>query len=1076
MKKTIFYSFFILCSFYFSGVVHSAENEKVSLQLKWFHQFQFAGYYAAKEKGFYQDLGLDVEIKEKKLASNNIEQVINGEAEYGVADSVLILYKAKNESVVIVSPIFQHSPSVLISLKKSDIETPYELTDKDVLFYDNDADGFSILSMLNKLRVKPNLIRKREKDDYLKLINEEIDLIPAYLSNELFYFKEKNIPINIIHPMNYGVDLYGDMLFTNKNEARNHPERVKKFREATLKGWEYALNNKEEIIQLIHEKYNSEKSIEHLRYEADAIDATISKENIPLGTVDKGRMLYIYDLYTEYGFSLNKLDLTNFIFDDYSAITSNINLTHEEKIYLDLHPVLKVQNMLSSPPYNFNENNMPMGYSIDLIRLLTQKLGVKADFVSGETWQEHLQMLKEGKLDILPNVAINDERKEYINFTSFKNFDYNISLTARKGTIISSMDDLQGKVLAVLNNSFLHDILNEKYPQQQLYLAPTVKEAVEAVANGEADAVIGNSPTVEYYINQNWLSNLQNINIKNLLGRSNKKGMYLGVAKGNLALKSILEKARASVTHNEMQALKQKWLNIDDFSKVEFTNQELEYLQSKQSLHFCIDPNWLPFEKIEDNKHIGMTAEYIRLFQKQLPIPIQLVNTTSWLETVEFSQQRKCDFISIIFPSEERRAYLNFTKPLMKMPIVIATLHDKPFVNDISSVISKKLGIAEGFAYKEVLKKEYPGIQLVEVKGAEEGLLKVKQGQLYGYIGVLPALGYNINENYIGDLKIAGKIYDSVAFPMATRSDEPLLNSIFNKLISEISIQENKDILNKWLSIKYEEQVDYTNVMILSLFLVSIILVVLYKNRSIRNINQQLESYIQIVDENVLISSTDLDGNITYVSRAFCEKSKYAKEELLGKNHNIVKHEDADEDLYKVLWQTISQGQVWKGEIKNKKKNGDTYWVDATISPKLNKHNQIVGYTSIRHDISDKKLIEEISITDGLTNIYNRRHFNDVFPSYLNSLKRENGLFSFLIMDVDYFKQYNDLYGHQKGDDVLKLIAQVLKDKAHRSDDYCFRLGGEEFGLLFKSSLLKVLEKRLKGYRLNIRVMKLVNI
>lgn len=1052
MKKTIFYWVFILCSFCFSFSAVSAENEKVTLQLKWFHQFQFAGYYAAKEKGFYENLGLDVEIKEKKLAVNHIEQVIKGDAEYGVADSVLILYKVKNESVVIVSPIFQHSPSVLISLKKSNIQTPYQLTDKDVLFYDNDADGFSILSMLNKLRVKPNLIREREKDDYLKLINEEIDLIPAYLSNELFYFKEKNIDINVINPMNYGVDLYGDMLFTNQDEAKNHPERVTKFREATLKGWEYALNNKEEIIQLIHHKYNSNKSIDHLRYEAKVIEQVISRDSIALGTIDKGRMLYIYDLYTEYGYSLNKLDLTNFIFDDYSVINSKINLTQEEKNYLLQYPRLKVQNMLSFPPYNFNENRIPLGYSIDLMRLLAEKVGVEVEFISGKTWKEHLEMLKNNELDIMPNIAINQERKEYIDFSSFKIFDYNISVTVRKGNLISSMDDLQGKVIAVLNNSFLQTILEERYPQQKLYLAPTVKDAVEAVANGEADAVIGNSPTIEYYINQNWLSNLQNLNIKDLLGRSNKNPMYLGVSKGNLLLKSILEKANASITHNEMLTLKQKWLNINDFSKIEFTNQELEYLQSKETLNLCVDPHWLPFEKIENNQHIGMSAEYIKIFQKELPIPIKLVNTRNWLETVEFSKQRKCDFVSIMTPSEERRGYLNFTKPLMKMPIVIATLHDKPFINDIGSVISRKLGIAEGFAYAEVLKKEYPNLKLVEVKGAEEGLLKVKQGELYGYIGVLAALGYSINENYIGDLKIAGKVHNTLPFPMATRNDEPLLNSIFNKLISEISDQENKDILNKWLSIKYEEQIDYTNVIILSVFLVSIIVVVLYKNRSINNINDELESYIKIVDENVLISSTDLNGTITYVSRAFCEKAEYTKEELIGKNHNIVKHEDMDEHLYKGLWNSLSHGKVWKGEIKNKTKYGDTYWIDATISPQWDKNNNIIGYTSIRHDITDKKLIEEISITDGLTNIYNRRHFNDIFPKYLNSLKRDNSLFSFLIMDVDYFKQYNDIYGHQKGDEALKLIAQVLQSKAHRSDDYCFRLGGEEFGLLFKSN------------------------
>lgn len=315
---------------------------------------------------------------------------------------------------------------------------------------------------------------------------------------------------------------------------------------------------------------------------------------------------------------------------------------------------------------------------------------------------------------------------------------------------------------------------------------------------------------------------------------------------------------------------------------------------------------------------------------------------------------------------------------------------------------------------------------------------------------MLPVLGYNINENYIGELKIAGKVDDTLAFPMATRIDHPLLNSIFNKLIGGISAQENKDVLNKWLSIKYEEQVDYTYVIIFSLFLMSIILIVLYKNRSINQINSSLQSYMKIVNENVLTSSTDIDGKITYVSDAFCKKNGYTKDELIGKDHRIFKHEDIDAVIYKDLWARISQGKVWKGELKNKMKNGNSYWVIATITPLFDAHNKINGYTSIRHDITDKKRIEEISITDALTNIYNRRHFNDIFPKYLNSLKRDNGLFAFLIMDVDFFKQYNDTYGHQQGDQTLQMIAQQLKDKMHRADDYCFRLGGEEFGILFK--------------------------
>jgi diguanylate cyclase (GGDEF)-like protein/PAS domain S-box-containing protein len=212
-----------------------------------------------------------------------------------------------------------------------------------------------------------------------------------------------------------------------------------------------------------------------------------------------------------------------------------------------------------------------------------------------------------------------------------------------------------------------------------------------------------------------------------------------------------------------------------------------------------------------------------------------------------------------------------------------------------------------------------------------------------------------------------------------------------------------------------------------------------------------LDEYIKIVDQNVLISSTDLKGNITYVSEAFCKICGYSKEELLGQNHNIIRHPDVDKNFYKQMWDSIKSSMIWNGEIKNQKKNGDFYWVEASISPTYDEYGEKTGYTSIRHNITDKKALETLSITDGLTNIYNRRYFDEIFLKVINSAKRNTKIECFMLIDIDNFKLYNDTYGHQRGDEVLIQVASTLKASLHRTDDYCFRLGGEEFGVLFKT-------------------------
>ncbi|MDD5157193.1 diguanylate cyclase [Sulfurimonas sp.] len=213
---------------------------------------------------------------------------------------------------------------------------------------------------------------------------------------------------------------------------------------------------------------------------------------------------------------------------------------------------------------------------------------------------------------------------------------------------------------------------------------------------------------------------------------------------------------------------------------------------------------------------------------------------------------------------------------------------------------------------------------------------------------------------------------------------------------------------------------------------------------------EEISEFNAIVDQHVISSATDTKGNIIAASQAFCEISGYTKEELLGKNHRILRDPSMPDSLYKELWDTVTHKKVWRGEIKNRKKDGGYYWVDAIIEPSLSKDGGIIGYKGLRYDITDKKRIEEISITDGLTNIFNRRHFNNTFPKILEDAKRDYKIVCFLLMDIDHFKQYNDNYGHQAGDNVLIKFAACLKRSLQRAGDMAFRLGGEEFGLVYK--------------------------
>ncbi len=211
--------------------------------------------------------------------------------------------------------------------------------------------------------------------------------------------------------------------------------------------------------------------------------------------------------------------------------------------------------------------------------------------------------------------------------------------------------------------------------------------------------------------------------------------------------------------------------------------------------------------------------------------------------------------------------------------------------------------------------------------------------------------------------------------------------------------------------------------------------------------SQKMKEYINVIDQYVIASQTDHNGIITYASDAFCRISGYTKEELIGKNHRIIRHPDMPAAFFNDLWQTIIAGRTWHGEIKNLKFDGGYYWVDTTISPDIFE-GKIIGYTAVRYDITDKKRIEELAITDSMTGLYNRRHYVKIIDDEMNRAKRHGTTLALMMVDVDYFKRYNDTYGHQAGDVILQQVSDVLKSYTSRSGDYAFRLGGEEFGIV----------------------------
>lgn len=208
--------------------------------------------------------------------------------------------------------------------------------------------------------------------------------------------------------------------------------------------------------------------------------------------------------------------------------------------------------------------------------------------------------------------------------------------------------------------------------------------------------------------------------------------------------------------------------------------------------------------------------------------------------------------------------------------------------------------------------------------------------------------------------------------------------------------------------------------------------------------NQELRKFADIIDNYVITATTKTNSVITSVSTAFAKRYGYSKKELIGQKMNIIRHSETSNNLYSELWETIEAGKNWQGELKNLGKDGNTYYLEQNILPMKDENNRIISYMAIGNDITAKKEVERLSEIDKLTGIYNRRKLDEYMESELNRAKRYHQPLSFMILDIDHFKNINDTYGHPVGDSTLQTLAKILTDNLRKSD-ILGRYGGEEF-------------------------------
>ena len=610
----------ILFVLFLSLQAKSQNLEKVTLQLQWLDQFQFAGYYMAKEKGFYKDVGLDVTLKKYAFGVNSLDDVLAGKSTFGIGRSSLIAASSSGKRVALLAAIYQSSPLVLIALKSSGINTIKDFEGKKLMMTKDAIETASIDAMITSSRIDESEIRYVEHSFSLeKLINSEIDLYAGYISNEPYKLQELGIAYKLFYPAEYGFDFYEDILFTTQKEIEEHPQRVKDFKEASLQGWKYAFDHIEESVDFIYKNYNVQnKSKAALLSEAKELKRLAYWNVTSIGEIDKNKIQRIYDVYRLMGLTKLPLNLNELIYTESF-------LTKKEKEYLLQKKEIRICVQPHSKPYSAIEDGKYVGVGEQILEYTQTKFDIRYKLIDTSSWQESLKKGSNKECDLLPIASKTPKREYFFNFTSVYHSEPLVIITKKETNYVIDFKTVLDKTFSIVKgHSFIAE-LKSKYPQIKLKFVERTEDGLIGVKQGlyfgHIDVLLGAAYGIKM-IGDNTLQ---------VSGQFDEKvHVSFGVRKDDPILLGIFEKVARSLQPADIQKILNEWVQINYTKKVNY-----EYLYETFAVLFVLLSFFLFKHYVLNKKNIKLEQLQSEILEINKNLEIKIEAAVSDLEKAQ---------------------------------------------------------------------------------------------------------------------------------------------------------------------------------------------------------------------------------------------------------------------------------------------------------------------------------------------------------------------------------------------------------------------------------------------------------
>ena len=496
---------------------------------------------------------------------------------------------------------------------------------------------------------------------------------------------------------------------------------------------------------------------------------------------------------------------------------------------------LKISYDPNYAPFSYKQDDKAAGLFIDIWKLWAKYNNYTIEFVDGVIWNNALDLAKNKEVDFF--LGSNPYKNWMFSSDSFYELTSSFFILAKNNAQILEKSNIN---IGLISQDY-EELILKNYPNATIKFYKDYDKLIEDLENNELDLIYEDKLAVEFYTLRNNLFHLIK-SLDNSILKNSVNAITYSQDKADL-----FNNGFSKIPINELLELEKKWiLNEKDKyysnfkQQINLTQEEKDFL-ANNLIKVSVSEAWEPFTfKSRNDEAIGISAEYWKIISSKLDLKYKNIFDETFKHQINSIKNKENDLIYSVGETHDRKEYSIFSKEYAKFPISIATKKDENFIENISILTNKKIAVGDNFTAHNIIKSKYPNMDFILVNSVKEGLELVSKNKAYAFIDIQPVLFYNIAKYGFDDLKVSGNTGLDFSIKFMIRDDYVILESILNKAISSISINELNEIITKWNNVQFQTNFNYELFLQIFAVVFLIILAFVHRTLTLKNLNKTL--------------------------------------------------------------------------------------------------------------------------------------------------------------------------------------------------------------------------------------------